>query len=135
MEDRNVLGGVLRPCCHKPKTGFYRDGFCSYDKADKGEHTICIIASEEFLVFSKERGNDLSTPRPQFGFDGVQPGQPWCLCSLRWIEALQAGVAPKISLESTHTMMLDYVSLDILKQYGVENHDAKKGLMYELKSK
>ncbi|WP_217994604.1 DUF2237 family protein [Sulfurospirillum arcachonense] len=134
MEEKNVLGTVLRPCCHRPKTGFYRDGFCSYVKEDSGEHTVCIIASEEFLKYSKEQGNDLSTPKHQFGFEGVQPGQPWCLCALRWIEAFRAGAAPKIVLESTHEMLLDYVSIDILKQFATKSHDAKKGLIYTLSS-
>lgn len=133
-EETNVLGGVLKPCCHAPKTGFYRNGFCQSGRDDVGEHTICIIASKEFLEFSKAMGNDLSTPMPQYGFYGVKEGQAWCLCATRWVEAYRAGFAPKVVLEATHVKMLRHVSLDILKEYGVEKHETSKGLLYLLTS-
>lgn len=134
MEEKNVLGGVLRPCCHRPKTGFYRDGFCRSGREDFGEHTICVIASKEFLEFSKQRGNDLMTPMPQFAFDGVQAGQPWCLCAMRWIEAYQAGFAPSVVLEATHESMLDYVTLEVLERFATKEHNANKGLLYTFSS-
>lgn len=134
MEERNVLGGVLHPCCHRPKTGFYRDGFCRTGRDDLGEHAICVIATQEFLEFSRSRGNDLMTPIPMYGFDGVKPGQPWCLCALRWVEAYDAGVAPQVVLESTHESMLRYVSLEILQKYAVSEHNADKGLIYSISS-
>lgn len=134
MEEKNVLGTILRPCCHNPKTGFYRDGFCRTGKDDVGEHTICIVADEAFLAFSKKAGNDISTPMPMYGFEGVQAGQAWCLCALRWVEAFQAGCAPKIVLEATHENMLKYVSLEILKTFDVKDHDADKGVIYSLLS-
>lgn len=114
---RNVLGGRLQSCSYSPKTGFYRDGCCHTGPNDFGRHIACVVMTDEFLAFSKERGNDLSTPMPQYEFPGLKEGDAWCLCGLRWVEAYQLGKAPKIKLEATHEMMLQLVPLDILKQY------------------
>mgnify|MGYP002145371407 CR=1 FL=1 len=114
---KNVLGGPLQTCSTKPLTGFYRDGYCRTGPDDIGLHTVCAVMTEEFLEFSRSRGNDLSTPMPQFGFAGLQAGDQWCLCLSRWIEAHAAGCAPLVVLESTHLNVLDHVSLDVLKQY------------------
>ncbi len=116
---RNVLGGRLQTCSHEPKTGFYRDGCCHTGPNDVGRHIICVVLTDEFLAFSKERGNDLSTPLPQYNFPGLKGGDSWCLCGLRWIEAYRAGKAPNIKLEATHEMMLQLVPLEILKEYSV----------------
>jgi len=116
---RNVLGGELQSCSRSPMTGVYRDGCCNTGPDDPGAHVVCIEATAEFLAFSKDRGNDLSTPNPQWAFPGVKPGDRWCLCALRWKEALDAGKAPKVVLEATHEAMLQVVSLDELKQYAV----------------
>jgi len=116
---RNVLGGELESCSRSPMTGFYRDGCCNTGPDDPGAHVICIEATAEFLAFSKDCGNDLSTPNPEWGFPGVKPGDRWCLCALRWKEALDAGKAPKVVLEATHEAMLQVVSLEELKQYAV----------------
>ena len=101
-------------------TGFYRTGCCDTGPDDLGRHTVCIVASAEFLAFSKARGNDLSTPRPEFDFPGVQPGQRWCLCAARWKEALKAGMAPKVVLNATNEATLDIVSLEDLKRHAVD---------------
>src|SRR5579862_2797765 len=99
---KNVLGGDLLPCSFDPVTGFYRDGCCNTGAEDLGIHTVCVVVTEEFLVFSKSRGNDLSTPQPTFGFTGLKPGDRWCLCAPRWQEAFEANAAPDVALESTH---------------------------------
>ncbi|MBE9227600.1 DUF2237 domain-containing protein [Phormidium sp. LEGE 05292] len=112
---RNVLGGDLQTCCTSPMTGFYRDGKCNTGAGDVGAHIVCAQVTEEFLTFSKARGNDLSTPVPAFNFPGLKPGDRWCLCALRWKEALDAGVAPPIILSSTHASAVEYVSLNELK--------------------
>jgi len=119
---KNVLGGELEMCCSDPMTGFYRDGFCRTGVDDTGRHTVCIEATEEFLAFSRAAGNDLSTPMPQYSFPGLQAGDKWCLCMLRWREALQAGMAPRVYLKATHEAALTVVSLDDLKKHAVE-HD------------
>lgn len=119
---RNVLGGPLGVCSEQPVTGFYRTGCCDTGPDDLGRHTVCIVASAEFLAFSKARGNDLSTPRPEFDFPGVQPGQRWCLCAARWKEALKAGMAPKVVLNATNEATLDIVSLEELKRHAVDLH-------------
>jgi hypothetical protein len=111
---RNVLGGPLTVCGTSPRTGFFRDGCCSTGPSDAGRHVVCAILTEEFLEFSAEQGNDLSTPAPQFGFPGLSEGDRWCLCVARWKEALDAGVAPKVVLEATHEAALRVVSLDDL---------------------
>ena len=119
---RNVLGGPLGVCSEAPVTGFFRTGCCDTSPEDTGRHTVCIVATEEFLAFSKARGNDLSTPRPEYDFPGVQPGQRWCLCAARWREALQAGKAPQVVLNATNEATLDIVSLEDLKRHAADLH-------------
>jgi uncharacterized protein len=114
---RNVLGGELLPCSYDPLTGFYRDGCCETGPEDHGTHVVCARVTAEFLAFSRSRGNDLSTPRPEWRFAGLQPGDRWCLCVQRWLEALHGGVAPPVVLECTNAAALRYVSLDILEQH------------------
>ena len=116
----NVLGETLAPCSIRPMTGFYRDGCCNTGPEDLGRHTVCAQMSDEFLRFSKARGNDLSTPVPEFGFPGLSEGDRWCLCVLRWREALEAGAAPRVVLSSTHEAALGYVTLEDLKRYAVD---------------
>lgn len=118
----NVLGGVLEPCSTRPVTGFYRDGCCNTGAEDIGLHTVCVVLTAEFLVFSKSRGNDLSTPMPQYGFSGLKPGDRWCLCASRWKEAFDANVAPQVVLEATHAVTLHVVSLADLKQHAFRPH-------------
>ena len=101
-EQKNVLGTPLIPCCLDPVTGWFRDGYCRTDQNDQGSHTVCSELTTTFLEYTKSLGNDLSTPRPQFGFPGLRPGDKWCLCAGRWREALRAGVAPAVVLEATH---------------------------------
>ncbi len=117
---KNVLGGTLQSCCHKPVTGYYRDGFCRTDETDVGAHVVCIRATDEFLAYSKANGNDLSTPRPEFDFPGLVSGNCWCLCASRWADAHNDGVAPPVLLEATHERVLDYVDLDVLRGYAWE---------------
>lgn len=120
MGSLNVLGGPLATCSTEPMTGFFRDGCCNTSPEDLGVHTVCVEMTAEFLAFSKSRGNDLSTPNPQFGFAGLKPGDRWCLCAARWAEALQAGAAPKVNLAATHEATLAVVTLEQLKQFAVE---------------
>ena len=117
---RNVLGGLLGACSERPMTGFFRDGCCNTSDEDVGSHTVCVVMTTEFLAFSKARGNDLSTPRPEFGFPGLQPGDRWCLCAARWREALQAGMAPRVVLNSTNEASLLIVGLDDLKRHAID---------------
>jgi uncharacterized protein (DUF2237 family) len=117
---KNALGTALTPCGDDPVTGFYRDGCCNTGPEDRGAHTVCAQLTEEFLAFSRRRGNDLSTPRPEFGFPGLKPGDRWCLCAARWKEALDAGVAPPIFLASTHERTLSYVSLEELMPHALD---------------
>jgi len=116
----NVLGGELRACCFDPITGFYRDGSCRTGEEDAGTHVLCARMTVEFLNFSVERGNDLVTPRPQWRFKGLKPGDRWCLCVLRWKEAYEAGCAPPVVLAATHERALDYVPLEALKRHAVD---------------
>ena len=116
---RNVLGGSMAICSTRPLTGFFRNGCCETGPEDIGSHTVCAVMTVEFLAFSKSRGNDLSTPRPEFGFAGLKPGDRWCLCASRWKEALDAGAAPQVVLEATHAVTLHVVSLDDLKKYAI----------------
>ena len=111
----NVLGEELKPCSMDPVTGFFRNGCCDTSDQDHGSHTVCAVMTAEFLAFSKAKGNDLSTPRPEFGFAGLTPGDQWCLCAARWAEAFEAGKAPKVRLSSTHQKALDIVRLDDLR--------------------
>lgn len=117
---RNVLGSNLKPCSMDPLTGFHRDGYCNCGPEDPGQHLVCVEVNAEFLAFSQSRGNDLSTPYPQFAFPGLKPGDRWCLCLLRWIEAYKVGKAPPVDLESTHERVLERVSLEILQAHALE---------------
>lgn len=116
----NVLGEVLQVCGLNPVTGFFRDGYCNTCAADQGSHTVCAVMTAEFLAFSKYVGNDLSTPRPEFGFAGLTPGDPWCLCASRFLQAADEGCAPKVHLAATHQRALDIVPLDVLQAHAVE---------------
>jgi uncharacterized protein (DUF2237 family) len=113
----NVLGGPLEACSVDPLTGFYRDGCCNTGPEDLGAHLVCAVMTDEFLAFSKERGNDLSTPRPEHGFAGLRDGDRWCLCASRWKEAFDAGRAPRVVLEATHTQALEWVGLNELREH------------------
>ena len=115
----NVFGEELKSCCDNPKTGFFRDGYCNTCTEDYGMHTVCILATEEFLKFSKSVGNDLSTPNPTFNFKGLKPGDRWCLCALRWKEAYDQGKAPPVFLESTHEKTLKLIDFNILQKFAV----------------
>lgn len=117
--DLNVLGTQLQSCSLAPKTGWFRDGCCRADPGDRGMHLVCVEATEEFLGFSFTRGNDLITPRPEFDFPGLKPGDRWCLCAQRWKEALDAGAAPRVVLEATHLNALGVVTLDELRAHAV----------------
>ncbi len=117
MTPLNVLGTALVPCSFDPLTGYMRDGCCSTDESDAGSHLICARMTAEFLAFSQAVGNDLSTPRPEWRFRGLKPGDRWCLCATRWRQALLAGLAPPVVLECTHERALEFVSLDDLKQH------------------
>ena len=119
----NVLGGPLAACSTDPVTGFYRDGCCNTGPGDRGLHLVCAVMTEEFLVFTQAVGNDLSTPRPEYRFPGLKPGDRWCLCVSRWKEALDAGCAPMVSLEATHVSAREFVDLDDLRAHAVENTD------------
>ena len=122
--DLNVLGTPLKQCCTSPMTGFERDGFCHTGPRDHGRHVVCAVMDERFLTFTKAQGNDLSTAIPAYGFPGLKPGDRWCLCALRWLEAQRTGYAPSIDLESTHKNALDYVPLELLKQHALPSqHD------------
>ncbi|NNJ26285.1 DUF2237 family protein [Alienimonas chondri] len=117
---RNVLGGALKDCSHAPLTGWHRDGCCSTGMGDDGVHVVCAVMTDEFLAFSKARGNDLSSPMPMHGFPGLQAGDQWCLCAPRWKEAYDAGQAPMVVLEATHMAALEYASLEELQQHAAD---------------
>jgi len=117
---KNVLGGQLETCSTDPMTGYFRDGCCNTDVTDGGTHTVCAIMTDAFLEFSKMRGNDLSTPRPEYQFPGLKAGDRWCLCAVRWKEAFVAGKAPKVVLEATHAETLGYVKLSDLESYAID---------------
>lgn len=116
----NVFGEPLEACSHDPVTGFFRDGCCNTGPDDAGLHVVCARVTDDFLAFSRSRGNDLVTPRPGFGFDGLKDGDRWCLCAARWEEARQAGVAPPVSLRATHRNALEVVSLEALKAHALD---------------
>ncbi|QSJ18806.1 DUF2237 domain-containing protein [Nostoc sp. UHCC 0702] len=118
-EAKNVIGTNLELCCTSPMTGYYRDGFCRTGGQDFGSHVVCAQVTAEFLEFTKSRGNDLSTPAPDYNFPGLKPGDRWCLCVSRWQEALEAGVAPPVILWATHPRALEVVSLDELKKHAL----------------
>lgn len=120
MDELNVLGEPLAPCSSDPLTGFFRNGYCHTGPEDVGRHVICVKVTAEFLAFSKERGNDLSTPRPEMAFPGLKPGDRWCLVAPRWVEALEAGVAPRVVLLATHQAALRYTDLKTLKAYALD---------------
>ena len=115
----NIFGDKIEACCHDPVTGYFRDGFCNTDEHDFGSHVVCAEITEDFLIFSKAMGNDLSTPRPEFNFPGLKEGDRWCLCALRCKEAYDAGVAPRVYLESCHLNALSYVTKDQLEEFAV----------------
>ena len=116
----NVLGGLLEPCSYEPLTGFFRDGCCNTAPEDRGSHTVCAVMTAEFLAFSKARGNDLSSPVPQFGFPGLKPGDKWCLCAPRWQEAFVAGMAPRVVLRATQAGALEHCDLADLKRFAID---------------
>lgn len=118
-EQRNVLGGPLMACSYSPLTGYFRTGCCETDATDRGQHVVCIKATAEFLDYSRRVGNDLSTPRPEYRFRGVQPGDRWCLCALRWLEAHEAGFAPPVVLEATNETALDVIPLELLREFAL----------------
>lgn len=118
-QKKNVLGSSLAPCCYAPKTGYFRDGYCRTDDNDHGRHLVCAQMTGPFLAYSKAHGNDLSTPRPEFNFPGLQPGDRWCLCAMRWQQAYEDGVAPPVILESCEASALDYIALDALKSHAI----------------
>ena len=120
MAQMNVLGGELMACSYDPLTGYYRTGCCENRGDDPGLHVVCVVCTDAFLEFSKSVGNDLSTPMPQYAFPGLKPGDRWCLLAARWVEALEAGMAPKVVLVSTHQMVLTYVEIDVLKRHAID---------------
>lgn len=120
MSAKNVLGTGLEPCSHHPLTGFYRDGCCNTGAEDTGIHTVCVVLDDDFLAFSQAVGNDLSTPRPEWGFPGLEAGQRWCLCAPRWKEALAAGHAPRVVLAATHVSTLEFATLEELQAHAAD---------------
>ena len=114
---RNVLGEILQPCSTSPMTGFFRNGCCDTSDLDAGSHTVCAVMTAEFLAYSKYVGNDLSTPRPEFGFPGLNPGDRWCLCASRFLQAHQEGCAPRVDLSATHARALESVPMSVLEIY------------------
>jgi hypothetical protein len=116
-KQRNVLGGDLLTCSMSPRTGFFRDGCCNTAPEDVGQHTVCAVVTKEFLAFSVRAGNDLVTPRPEFNFAGLKPGDRWCVCANRWLQALRAGVAPPLVLEATHESLLASIPLEQLMPF------------------
>ena len=121
MDSQNVLGTALVPCSYDPLTGYFRDGCCNTDASDLGSHLICVKVTTAFLAFSFERGNDLVTPLPEYRFAGLKAGDRWCLCANRWREALEAGVAPPVVLESTHRSALGFVTIEQLEKHRFQN--------------
>ncbi|MBS9461120.1 DUF2237 domain-containing protein [Flagellimonas sp. 389] len=115
--EKNVLGTELQPCCYAPKTGFYRDGFCRTGPEDIGTHVVCAIMTEEFLIYTKNQGNDLSTPIPMYNFPGLKPGDTWCLCASRWKQAWKVGKAPAVILEATHEKALQIIDFEALLEH------------------
>lgn len=119
-ESLNVYGERLAPCSEDPLTGFFRDGCCNTSDDDIGSHTVCIEVTQDFLEYSRFRGNDLSTPHPEFGFPGLKPGDRWCLCASRWLEAYEQDMAPRVYLQRTHQKAADIVPLALLRRYAVD---------------
>lgn len=120
VDSVNVFGEKLEECGKDPVTGFFRDGKCNTCKEDAGSHTVCIDTSVEFLEYSRFRGNDLSTPVPEFDFEGLKPGDSWCLCAARWLEAVESDMAPRVYLRRTHIKALDIIPMALLKKYAVD---------------
>ena len=118
----NVFGEALIPCSTDPMTGFFRDGCCNTSEQDIGSHTVCVVLTDDFLEFSKSKGNDLSTPMPDYGFPGLKGGERWCLCARRWLEAYRAGKAPKVILRATHQRALEVIEMDILREFAFDLH-------------
>jgi uncharacterized protein (DUF2237 family) len=119
-KSENVLGGKLLPCSEDPLTGFFRDSCCNTSNEDYGSHTVCVLATDAFLLSQKESGNDLMTPRPEYHFRGVKAGDKWCLCASRWLEAYRNGVAPMVFLEATHKRALEIIPLETLERFAIE---------------
>jgi uncharacterized protein (DUF2237 family) len=119
-QQKNPFGENILPCSEQPMTGFFRDGCCNTSEQDHGSHTVCAVVTDEFLAFSKSRGNDLSTPRPEFGFEGLRAGDRWCLCAARWLEAEEAGAPPRVVLRACNVAALEIVDLDTLRQYAID---------------
>ena len=119
--NKNIFGEALITCSKEPLTGYFRNGCCNTDDSDYGMHTVCVVATKEFLEFSKAVGNDLSTPIPEYGFQGISAGDKWCLCALRWKEAFENGCAPKVVLEATNEKTLDVISMDHLIKHALKN--------------
>jgi uncharacterized protein (DUF2237 family) len=119
LPSRNVLGGPLKACSVTPLTGFFRNGSCDTCAEDLGCHSVCVEVTPEFLEFSRASGNDLSTPRPEFGFPGLNPGDRWCVCAVRWFEALESNVRSPIVLASTHERTLEFIPLELLQQHAI----------------
>jgi uncharacterized protein (DUF2237 family) len=117
---KNILGGELESCCTDPMTGFLRDGYCNTNQMDQGTHVVCAVITDEFLAFTKSRGNDLITPRPEYQFPGLKAGDGWCLCALRWKEAFADGVAPPIKPASTHEKVLEFIEREDLEKYYIQ---------------
>lgn len=116
---KNVLGDPLMTCSENPLTGFFRNGKCDTRADDQGMHTVCALMTDDFLAFSREHGNDLSTPMPEYGFPGLKDGDYWCLCLSRWIQAYEKGMAPQVKLEATHASVLEFIDFDRLQEYAV----------------
>jgi hypothetical protein len=125
---RNVLGGPLEPCGVEPVTGFYRDGHCTSGPEDRGSHTVCAVVSAEFLAMQRRLGNDLTTPRPEYGFPGLRPGDRWCVVAVRWLEALEAGAPSGVVLAATNALALEVVPLEVLRAQAVDVPDDLSGL-------
>ena len=127
QQSRNVLGGVLRACSQDPETGFYRNGRCQTGPRDLGNHVVCAEMTEAFLNFTKEKGNDLITPRPEMNFPGLEPGDLWCLCAARWQEAVEADVAPPVVLSATNEAALKVLDLEVLKAHALDASPSDEG--------
>ena len=119
-ESNNVFGEALETCSEKPITGFFRDGCCNTSEEDLGSHTVCVEVTEDFLEYSRFRGNDLKTPMPDYGFPGLEPGDRWCLCAARWLEAYHQGMAPRVLLRRTHQKALDIVPMEFLRKHALD---------------
>lgn len=116
----NILGGRLEPCCLNPLTGYFRNGNCDTDQSDYGNHSVCCVVTQAFLLYSKQQGNDLTTPRPEFNFKGLRPGDKWCLCAARWLEAYNGGFAPFVVLEATHQRALAVIPKELLVEFQLQ---------------